>query len=112
MFGIGLPEMVLILAVALIVVGPDKLPGLAKNLARQVLELKRAANSLKDSLNEEDRQAANLAEEFPQNIELPAQSSRVLPGDQWVHEQGMKTTERHHHETSSEGDEFETIVAE
>ena len=50
MFGIGLPEMILIMAVALIVVGPDKLPDLAKSLARQFLELKKAAESLKDNL--------------------------------------------------------------
>ncbi len=54
MFGIGLPELILIMAVALIVVGPDKLPDLAKTLARQMVELKRAANSLKDSLTEDD----------------------------------------------------------
>jgi sec-independent protein translocase protein TatB len=35
------------------VVGPDKLPGLAKTVAKQILELKKAANSLKDSLDEE-----------------------------------------------------------
>lgn len=54
MFGIGLPELILIMVVALIVVGPDKLPDLAKTLAKQIVELKRAANSLKDSLNEDD----------------------------------------------------------
>ncbi len=54
MFGIGLPELILIMVVALIVVGPDKLPDLAKTLARQIVELKRAANSLKDTLNEDD----------------------------------------------------------
>ncbi len=54
MFGIGLPELILIMVVALIVVGPDKLPDLAKTLARQIVELKRAANSLKDSLSEDD----------------------------------------------------------
>ena len=52
MFGIGLPELLLIMAVALIVVGPDKLPDLAKSLARQVLELKKAANAVKDSLSD------------------------------------------------------------
>lgn len=53
MFGIGLPEFILIMVVALIVVGPDKLPGLARTLGKQVLELKKAANSLKDSLQDE-----------------------------------------------------------
>lgn len=53
MFGIGLPELIVIMAVALIVVGPEKLPDLAKTLAKQVLELKKAANSLKDSLKDE-----------------------------------------------------------
>ena len=34
MFGIGLPELILIMAVALIVVGPQKLPELAKALGK------------------------------------------------------------------------------
>ncbi len=53
MFGIGLPEMIVILAVALIVVGPDKLPELARSLAKGVVELKRTMNQLKHSLSEE-----------------------------------------------------------
>ena len=53
MFGIGLPELILIMAVALIVVGPEKLPELAKSLGRGIVELKKAASSLKESLEEE-----------------------------------------------------------
>ncbi len=53
MFGIGLPELIVILAVALIVVGPERLPGLAKSIAKQVFELKKAAAGLKESLTEE-----------------------------------------------------------
>ena len=53
MFGIGLPEMILILALALIVVGPDKLPDLARSLARTILDLKKTAEGLKASFKEE-----------------------------------------------------------
>lgn len=53
MFGIGLPEMILILALALIVVGPDKLPDLARSVAKGVMELKKTAETLKKSLNED-----------------------------------------------------------
>ena len=53
MFGIGLPELILIMALALIVVGPDKLPDLAYSIARQILELKKTAQSLKESLQDE-----------------------------------------------------------
>ncbi|OIP49033.1 MAG: twin-arginine translocase TatA/TatE family subunit [Deltaproteobacteria bacterium CG_4_10_14_3_um_filter_60_8] len=53
MFGIGFPEFLIIMALALIVVGPEKLPGLAKSLAKQFFELKKAANSLNASLRDE-----------------------------------------------------------
>lgn len=56
MFGIGLPELILIMAVALIVVGPEKLPELAKALGRGIVELKKAASSLKETLEEEDEE--------------------------------------------------------
>ena len=51
MFGIGMPEMILILAVALIVIGPKKLPDLAKSLGRAFGEFKKATSDLKDSLD-------------------------------------------------------------
>ena len=53
MFGIGLPEMILIMALALIVVGPDKLPDLARSLAKGLMELKKTAEGLKESFSEE-----------------------------------------------------------
>ena len=50
MFGIGMPELLLILAIALIVIGPKKLPDLAKSLGRAMREFKRATSDFKESL--------------------------------------------------------------
>ena len=58
MFGIGLPELILIMAVALVVVGPEKLPELARALGKGIVELKKAASSLKESFEEEDDEHA------------------------------------------------------
>jgi len=70
MFGIGLPEMILIMALALIVVGPDKLPDLARSLAKGLMELKKTAEGLKDSLTEE----GNPLDEIRPDLEEAAKS--------------------------------------
>ena len=54
MFGIGMPEMILILAIALIVIGPKKLPDLAKSLGRAMREFKRATSEFKESIEIDD----------------------------------------------------------
>ena len=51
MFGLGMPEILLILAIALIVIGPQKLPELAKTLGRAMGEFKRSAQDLKKSID-------------------------------------------------------------
>ncbi len=57
MFGIGFPELLLIMALALIVIGPKRLPDIARALGRGFTEFKRATDELKHSFNEEVRQA-------------------------------------------------------
>ncbi|WDP92097.1 MAG: twin-arginine translocase TatA/TatE family subunit [Desulfobacter sp.] len=51
MFGLGMPEILLILAIALIVIGPQKLPELAKTLGRAMGEFKRSAQDFKRSID-------------------------------------------------------------
>lgn len=55
MFGIGFPELLLIMAIALIVLGPKRLPDLARALGRGFSEFKRATDELKTTFEEETR---------------------------------------------------------
>jgi sec-independent protein translocase protein TatB len=64
MFGIGFPEMILILALALIVVGPDKLPDLARTIAKTIMDLKKTAEGLKDTLHLEDNPLSEIKPEL------------------------------------------------
>jgi len=55
MFGIGFPELLLILGLALVVIGPKRLPDIARALGRGFSEFKRATEDLKSTFNEEVR---------------------------------------------------------
>jgi Tat protein translocase TatB subunit len=69
MFGIGMTEMLLIAALALVVLGPKKLPDLARSLGKGFAEFKRATNELKSAIDletkaEEDRYKEELREKY------------------------------------------------
>jgi TatA/E family protein of Tat protein translocase len=56
MFGsIGMPELLIILTLALIIFGPRKLPELGRSLGKSLGEFKRASNELRNTLDEEIR---------------------------------------------------------
>jgi TatA/E family protein of Tat protein translocase len=56
MFGsIGMPELIIILVIALIIFGPRKLPELGRSLGKSIGEFKRASNELRSTLEEEIR---------------------------------------------------------
>jgi len=53
MFGIGMPELLIILGLALVILGPKKLPDLARGLGRAMKEFRRATDDMRESLHEE-----------------------------------------------------------
>ena len=55
MFNIGLPELLIIVAIALIVFGPNKLPELAKAFGRAMREFKKATEEVKESFEAETK---------------------------------------------------------
>lgn len=52
MFGLGAPELILILVLALIIVGPGKLPEVGRALGKGIREFKNATNSVTDEIKE------------------------------------------------------------
>jgi TatA/E family protein of Tat protein translocase len=78
MFGIGMPELLLLLAIALVVIGPKKLPDLAKSLGRAMREFKKATNEFKetiqldDELSEVKKAFDDINEDIKDSVDLDA----------------------------------------
>lgn len=53
MFGLGLPELIVIFVIALVVFGPKKLPDLGKSIGRAMAEFKKTQQEFQDSVQAE-----------------------------------------------------------
>lgn len=82
MFGFGMPQILIILAIALIIFGPQKLPELARTLGKALADFKRATNDFKSSIEEETRieeeREATLKEEASVQV-VPPVTEEVAP---------------------------------
>lgn len=82
MFGIGMPELILIAVVALIVLGPKRLPDLAKSMGRAVREFRKATSELKETLqvDNEFSEVKKAFQDFQSDVNRTVQSEGERKG--------------------------------
>ena len=94
MFGIGMPEMVIILVIALIVIGPHKLPELAKSLGKGLAEFKKATEDFQKNVQEESRKSEEKEKETappqvavaePAHVETSPSAPQAVPVEKNEH---------------------------
>lgn len=83
MFGLGIPELIVIFVIALLVFGPKKLPDLGKSIGRAMAEFKKASDDFQDSVKTEMREVEKQTdlEEIKKlgRIDLSAESAYQDP---------------------------------
>lgn len=84
MFGLGFGELLVIFLIALIFIGPKKLPELAKGLGKGIREFQNAAKGFSDQLQNDDQPAPptkNIADASQQG-EGKSQDSLSAPTEE------------------------------
>lgn len=87
MFGLGIGEILLILALALIFIGPERLPDLARSLAKGYAEFRRSFDEVKNSI-EKDMRSLNVEEHLRQGKKFNLDDAYKTP---WAQEPGKLT---------------------
>ena len=101
MFGIGLPELMVIVVVAVIVFGPDRLPEFARQAGRFVRQLRQFTQTARDDIRSE------LGPEFA-DFELadldPRRAMRKYIQDAWDESEDDATSQKAGHRALADGE--------
>jgi sec-independent protein translocase protein TatB len=73
MFNIGMPELLVILGVALIVLGPKRLPDVARTIGKAMAEFRKATSGITDEIEN----ARAMLEEEARKASATATSNRI-----------------------------------
>ncbi|MBF0169493.1 MAG: twin-arginine translocase TatA/TatE family subunit [Nitrospinae bacterium] len=92
MFGIGMPELLVILAIALVVLGPDRIPEVARTLGKLYAELTRSMRDMRSSVPDLGREFREGAETIRHPVKavgrkmaeslLDEEEPKASPGDE------------------------------
>ena len=81
MFGIGPEELILVLIVALLVLGPERLPRMARDVGRVVGELRRTSDEFRTEFLQADKYLEKPAASASAAIAEPAAIAATTPAD-------------------------------
>jgi len=80
MFGnIGLPELIIIMAIALLIFGPKKLPEVGKSIGRALREFRKASDEIKDKIDQEihAEEFREIKEELKKDITQDEEGKKI-----------------------------------
>jgi sec-independent protein translocase protein TatA len=114
-FGVGLPEMMVIMAVALLIFGPKKLPEIGRTVAKTIRSLQDASKEFESELRREADQLAQAASETSALAAEPEEELADTPDDETEAETdvdaGIEPDAGIEAETEADAEQLEETVA-